>query len=128
MSKKIFAKVTLVVALTAVTVFTSSVARADRCSAEAQFVKNWSVKDGFKYKVKFNVSAASCDEYSCRGYIHYRVHYTWRSGGGNSHTTLSRYTVPKGDSSAEVVDEVIASSMLYDIDDIEITEVSCSTP
>jgi hypothetical protein len=102
-----------------------------KCNGEAKFMHSWPVDKGNdNFKFKFRVSSDDCGEYSCRGYVHYRIHYDWRSGGSNSKSTLVGYTIPKGQRSVEVTDETFPSgaSMAVDVRDVEIGEISCSSP
>jgi hypothetical protein len=102
-----------------------------KCTPDAEFVHSWPVdKDNDKFKFKFRVSSDDCNEYSCRGYIHYRIHFNWRSGGNNTKTTLVRYTIRKGQRATEVTDELFPSgaNMALNVRDVEINEVSCSSP
>lgn len=102
-----------------------------KCSVDAEFVHSWPVdKDNDKFKFKFRVSSDDCDEYSCRGYVHYRIHYDWRSGGSNSKSTLVRYTIPNGQRSMEITDETYPSgaNMALNVRDVEIGKISCYLP
>jgi hypothetical protein len=102
-----------------------------KCGTDAEFVHSWPVdKDNDKFKFKFRVSSDDCDQYSCRGYVNYRIHFTWLSGGSSGKSTLVRYTIPKGQRSIEVTDETFPSgaNMAINVRDVEIGEVSCSSP
>lgn len=114
----------------AVLSMTSSPLRAERCSANAEVERFWEVTPNFKYKVKFTVESSDCDEYSCRGYIKFRSHYSYLDGDSNSSREITAYTIHKGQSRGEVVKEIIPSSpsLKINLDDIEVGEVSCSTP
>jgi hypothetical protein len=102
--------------------------RSDGCTTDAEFVHSWPVdKANDEFKFKFRVSSDDCSESSCSGYVNYRIHFNWRSGGNSGKTTLVRYRIPRGQRSAEVVDETFPSgaSMAVDVRDVEIGEVSC---
>jgi hypothetical protein len=107
-------------------------ARSDgRCTTDAEFVHSWPVdKANDQFKFKFRVSSDDCDEYSCTGYVHYRIHFNWRSGGNSGKTTLVSYRIPRGQRSTEVTHETFPSgaNMALDVRDVEIREVSCRTP
>lgn len=102
-----------------------------KCTTDAEFVHSWPIdKANDEFKFKFRVSSDNCNEYSCRGYIHYKIHYNYKSGGDNTKSTLVRYTIPNGQRSAEVTDKTFPSfaGAKLDIRDVEIGEVSCSSP
>lgn len=104
---------------------------ADQCLAEAEFIHSYPANtDNTKFKFKFRISTEGCTNYSCSGWVRFRIHYDWMSGGSNSRSTLVKYYIPKGQRSVEVTDETYPSnaSSSLNIRDVEIGEVSCSTP
>ena len=106
-------------------------ARADRCTADAEFLHAYPANpDKTKYKFKFRVSSDDCTRYGCTGYVHYRIHFDYKSGRSNGKSTLVSYRIPAGQKSREVTDETYPSSVGLGIAvrDVEIGEVSCSTP
>jgi len=101
------------------------------CTAEADFVHSWPVdKANDEFKFKFRVSSDDCGEYSCNGYLHYRVHFNWRSGGNSAKTTLISYRIPRNQRSVEVTDKTFPGpvGIPLDVRDVEIKEVSCTSP
>jgi len=107
-------------------------ARSDGdCTSDAEFVHSWPVdKANDQFKFKFRVSSDDCNEYGCSGYVNYRIHFNWRSGGNSGKNTLVSYRIPKGQRSTEVTDETFPSgaNMAIEVRDVEIREVSCRTP
>lgn len=106
-------------------------AYADQCVAEAEFLHSYPANnDNTKFKFKFRISSAECTNYSCSGWVRYRIHFDWISGGSNSKSTLVKYFISKGQRSVEVTDETFPSSatLSLNVRDVEIFDVSCSTP
>ncbi len=106
-------------------------AMADRCTAEADFERAYpSNSNATRYKFKFRTSSDDCTEYGCSGYVHYRIHFLYSSGNPNSKTTLVSYRIPAGQRSRDITDETFPSGagMSVQVQDVEITEVTCSTP
>lgn len=107
-------------------------ANADTCLAEAEFIHSYPAnKDNSRFKFKFRVSSESCATYGCSGYIHYRIHFEWATGGSSSKSTLTSYRIPSGQRSMEVTDETFPASVSNAntiVRDVEIGEVSCSSP
>lgn len=105
-------------------------ANAGDCRAEAEFIHSYPAnKDNSKFKFKFRVSSDDCVLYSCSGYVHYRIHFEWASGGSSSKSTLVRYYIPSGQRFTEVTDETFPTSVSNSntiIRDVEVKEVSCS--
>ena len=105
--------------------------QAGKCTADAEFVHSYPSNDTkSKFKFKFRVSSDNCTEYSCTGYVHYRVHFDYESGISNSDTTLISYRIPKDQKSREITHEMYpaSSDSKLKIRDVEIQEVTCSTP
>jgi hypothetical protein len=108
----------------------ASTVYADRCTADAEFDNFWKTGNN-KFKFKFIIESEDCVQYSCRGYINYTIHFTNAEGESRTETTLTSYSIKEDSSIAEEVHEHYVSEPTYDpvgIDDVEITEVSCSTP
>lgn len=106
-------------------------AHADQCIAEAEFLHSYPANnDNTKFKFKFRISSEGCTNYGCSGWVRYRIHYDWISGGSNSSSTLVKYHISKGQRSVEVTDETFPSgaTMSLNVRDVEIFDVSCSTP
>lgn len=104
---------------------------AASCRAEAEFVHAYPANSGpSKFKIKFRVSSDDCRQYSCNGFIKYRIHYEYTAGASNSTSKLVRYRVASGQTSTEVTDETYPSyaSDKVTLRDIEVSEVSCSSP
>lgn len=105
--------------------------RADSCQADAEFQHSWPVDDKKdEFKLKFRVSSDDCTKYGCSGYVKYRIHFNWVSGGNSSKRTLIGYRISQGQKSREVVDTTFPSgaAMAVAIKDVEIESVSCSSP
>lgn len=101
-----------------------------KCMTDAEFVHSWPVdtaKDQFKFK--FRVTSDDCDKYGCSGYVHYRIHFNFQ-GGNSGKTTLVRYRISGGQRLTEVTDKTFpfVVGTKIDVRDVEIKEVSCSTP
>jgi hypothetical protein len=109
-----------------------SVAYADRCLAEAEFIHSFPTnKDNSRFKFKFRVASENCTTYGCTGYIRHRIHFEWATGGSSATSTLVSYRIPAGQRSVEVVHEMFPASgpnANTIIRDVEVGEVSCSTP
>lgn len=106
-------------------------ARADRCTADAEFLHSYPAnQDKTKFKFKFRVSSDDCTRYGCTGYVHYRIHFDYKSGSSNGKSTLVSYRIPAGQKSREITDETYPSGVSSGIAvrDVEIGEVSCRTP
>lgn len=107
-------------------------AYADDCLAEAEFIHSYPTnKDNSQFKFKFRVSSENCERYGCSGYVHYKIHFQWARGGSSSKSTLTSYRIPAGQRSREVTDELFpagALSLNTIIRDVEIGEISCSSP
>lgn len=102
----------------------------DRCSAAADYVRSWPLNDSkSKWAFKFKISSNECDRYSCRGYIHYTIHYRNQYGSRTS-TTLVSYTIARRDHNTEVVQETYPgpTGIPIQVDDVEISDVSCTSP
>ena len=121
--------VRLLLALSFLTV--SQLVLADRCVADAEFVRAFPTNEyPSKFKFKFRVASDDCNRYGCTGWVHYRIHYEYKSGTSNAATTLVRYRIDDGQRFTEVTDETypgLATSPIQ-VRDVEINEVSCSTP
>lgn len=106
-------------------------AHADRCSADAEFKHAYPANEiPSKFKFKFRVTSDQCERWSCRGYVHYKIHYETEGGTSLSKSSLVRYTIPDGQDSVEITDETYPSSGSGKITvrDIEIGEITCSSP
>lgn len=106
-------------------------AYADQCLAEAEFLHSYPANnDNTKFKFKFRISSEECTNYSCSGWVRFRIHFDWISGGSNSKSTLVKYFISKGQRSVEVTDETYPSgaTLSLNVRDVEIFDVSCSTP
>jgi hypothetical protein len=122
--------VSCITALLAILVFNCEVS-ATSCRAEAEFVHAYPANSGpSKFKIKFRVSSYDCKQYSCNGFIKYRIHYQYTGGDSNSTYKLVRYRVGSGQTTTEVTDETYPSyaSDKVTLRDIEVSEVSCSSP
>ena len=117
-------------ALAVVLALDVTLALASRCSADARTDRFWDVTPNFKYKVKFTVSSSECQQYSCTGHIQFRSHFRYLTGGENGASHITWYTIPRGQSRADVVTDIIPSlpSLKINLQDIEVREVSCTTP
>lgn len=103
---------------------------ANRCTAHAEFIDSYPANsDQSAYKFKFHVTSSDCEKYSCRGYIHYRIHFAFKSDGNSSgKTTLISYAIPEGQDTIEVTDRTYPASTPVEIQDVELNEVTCSSP
>lgn len=101
-----------------------------KCTTDAEFVHSWPAGDSnYKFNFKFRVSSDDCTRYSCSGYVHYRIHFNY-PGGSSGKTTLVKYYIPAGQRSTEVTDSTypFIVGTKIDVRDVDIKEVSCSSP
>lgn len=101
-----------------------------KCTTDAEFVHSWPVdKSNDEFKFKFRVSSDECNKYSCTGYVHYRIQFNYQ-GGNSGKTTLVSYRIPQGQRSTEVTATTFpfVVGTKIDVRDVEIREVSCSSP
>ena len=106
-------------------------ARADQCAAVADFTHAFPSNElPSRFKFKFRLESSDCKEYACTGFVHYRIHYDYASGGSNAKTTLVRYRIPVQQKSVEVLDEVFPAggTTRVKVRDVQVTQVTCSTP
>jgi hypothetical protein len=110
-------------------------ALADRCDADAKAEQFWETEPGFKFKVKFRAQSQFCDRYACSGFIHFTSHYSYVSGRGGSNrwSHIVAYRIPKGQTSVDVVEEIVPGAGAGALDKIklnaiEVGAVSCQTP
>lgn len=109
----------------------SSAANATRCTAEAEFMHSYPANElPSKYKIKHRVSSDDCTKYGCSGYVHYTIHYAYEDGTPNEKSALVSYRISAGQKSREVTDEVYpdTGTSKTRVRDVEIGEVSCTTP
>ena len=109
----------------------SATAYADSCKAVADFTHAFPANERpSKFKFKFRLESDDCKEYGCSGWVHYRIHFEYESGRSNAKSTLVRYRIPAGQKSREIMDETYPAGGTdrIKVRDVEITEVSCSTP
>lgn len=109
----------------------SSAANAARCTAEAEFMHSYPANElPSKFKIKHRVSSDDCTKYGCSGYVHYTIHYAYTDGTQNEKSTLVSYRISAGQKSREVTDEVYpdTGTSKIKVRDVEIGEVTCSTP
>lgn len=110
----------------------SGAANADDCNAEAEFLRSYPANNTpSKFKFKFRVESDDCDKYGCTGHVHYRIHYQDKDGDAReSESKIESYRIREGDTSREITHETYpgrASSPIQ-VRDVDITEVTCSTP
>jgi hypothetical protein len=101
-----------------------------KCTTDAEFVHSWpDGQSNYRFNFKFRVSSDDCSRYGCNGWVHYRIHFNY-PGGSSGKTTLVRYRIPQGQRSTEVTDSTYPFNVgtKIDIRDVEIGEVSCSSP
>jgi len=109
--------------------FTSPVA-AENCVAEAHVGRTWLGHQGNFINVQFHVYAEGCEQYSCRGYVHYVVHSHNTNGTDWSDRHVVSYTVRQGSRQADISEESAGSGAypIARIDAVDIEEVNCSSP
>jgi hypothetical protein len=100
------------------------------CSADAKLT-NFHQIESNKFFFAFDVSSTQCTAYACRGYVKFAIKYHFRSGGtsGLTDNALVSYTVEKSNSSGHTtLEHYVGNPADVVIDDVGVTEVSCSTP
>lgn len=106
----------------------SSTAHAEKCSAEAEFKRASPVHEGNAYNFKFRTTSDDCNKYGCTGYISFRIHYAFDDSNQVSKDTVSAYRIKAGQKSVETTDMVVLGISHANVEDVDVKEVSCSTP